>query len=274
MKKFKFLSKVIVIALALALFAPNIIPATATNVEAATIKLNKTKATLNIGKTTTLSVTGTAKTVKWSSDKKSVATVTSKGKVTAKAPGTAKITATIDSKKYTCTITVKNPFEAKAAFAATTKTLKKINFVIPKDYSADIVDDKEQLKAQGLFCPMDENNKAVAIVSAEVTETNEAAYNYEEIKTTYEEAIRAKLESLSLEIVEIKVSEYKTELGKACVTTYKYKYGDNTYNGKIYALSIDNYFIEVCSERDVSVKTTPSVESAAKYIIDSIVVLK
>ena len=55
----------------------------------AKIKLNKTKISLQRGKTYTLKVKGTKKKVKWSSNKKTIATVTRKGKVTAKKQGTA-----------------------------------------------------------------------------------------------------------------------------------------------------------------------------------------
>ncbi|HHT58009.1 Ig-like domain-containing protein [Herbinix luporum] len=77
-------------------------------VEAATIKLNKTKITLDVGDTYQLKLTGTNKKVTWSSSKKSVATVSSKGKVTAKKAGKATITAKVGSKKYTCKVTVKH----------------------------------------------------------------------------------------------------------------------------------------------------------------------
>ena len=66
----------------------------------AKIKLNKTKISLQRGKTYTLKVKGTKKKVKWSSNKKTIATVTRKGKVTAKKQGTAVITAKIGKKKY------------------------------------------------------------------------------------------------------------------------------------------------------------------------------
>ena len=76
--------------------------------QASSIKINTTKKTLKVGKTCTLKVTGTKKKAKWSSSKKSVATVSSKGKVTAKKKGTTIITAKIGNKKYTCKITVTN----------------------------------------------------------------------------------------------------------------------------------------------------------------------
>ena len=78
-------------------------------VQAATIKLNKTSVSLTKGKTTTLKITGTSKTVKWSSSNKKVAKVSSKGKVTAVKKGTAYIYAKVNGKTYKCKVTVKNP---------------------------------------------------------------------------------------------------------------------------------------------------------------------
>lgn len=75
--------------------------------EAATVKLNKTKLTLYTGGSYTLKVKGTSSNVKWSSNKKSIATVSSKGKVTAMKAGKVKITAKIGTKKLRCTVTVK-----------------------------------------------------------------------------------------------------------------------------------------------------------------------
>ena len=78
-------------------------------VNAKSVKMNKTKITLNKGETYQLKLNGTSKKVKWKSSKTSVAAVTSKGKVTAKKKGTAKITAAVGKKKYTCTVKVETP---------------------------------------------------------------------------------------------------------------------------------------------------------------------
>ena len=92
-----------------------------TNVEAASkVKINKTKATVYVGKTTTLKVSGTKKTVKWTTSNKKVANVSSKGKVTAKKAGSATITAKVSGKSYKCKVTVKNPYLNKSK-----ATLKK-----------------------------------------------------------------------------------------------------------------------------------------------------
>lgn len=77
-------------------------------VQAAT-KINKKSATMYVGQTTTLKISGTKTKAKWSSSNKSIATVNSKGKVTAKKKGNVKITAKVGKKKYTCKVTVKNP---------------------------------------------------------------------------------------------------------------------------------------------------------------------
>ncbi len=68
-------------------------------VQAASPKLNRKSATLWIGDTLQLKVKNTKKKVKWSSGKKSVATVSSKGKVKAKKAGETVITAKSSGKK-------------------------------------------------------------------------------------------------------------------------------------------------------------------------------
>lgn len=74
---------------------------------AAAPKLNKSKVTMYVGAKCTLKVKKTKSKVKWSSSKKKVATVTSKGVVMAKSAGKANITAKVGSKKLVCKVTVK-----------------------------------------------------------------------------------------------------------------------------------------------------------------------
>lgn len=81
-----------------------IIPRTA---QAASVKLNKTKQTMNVGGVYHLKVSGTNKKVTWSSTDSKVASVSS-GKVKAKKTGTATITAKIGSKKLKCQIKIKD----------------------------------------------------------------------------------------------------------------------------------------------------------------------
>lgn len=96
-------------------------------VEAATVKLNRTKVTIYVGGSTTLKVSGTKKKVKWTTSNKKVATVTSKGKVTAKKAGKVTITAKVGKKSYKCKVTVKNPYlnsTKKSLTVGNTYTLK------------------------------------------------------------------------------------------------------------------------------------------------------
>lgn len=72
-------------------------------------KISKKKATLEMGDTLNLKVTGTGQKAKWTTSNKKVAIVNKKGKVTAKKAGSATITAKVGSKKLTCKIKVKVP---------------------------------------------------------------------------------------------------------------------------------------------------------------------
>jgi hypothetical protein len=75
-------------------------------VEAA-VKLNKTEATVKVGKTTKLKIKGAkGAKVKWSSSKKKIATVSNKGVVTGKKPGKTTIKAKVSGKTYKCQLSV------------------------------------------------------------------------------------------------------------------------------------------------------------------------
>ena len=78
------------------------------------VKLNRTSATVTKGSTLYLKATvtptnATNKKVKWTSSDKSVATVYSSGRVSAKKEGKTTIKATVGNKSAYCRVTVKNP---------------------------------------------------------------------------------------------------------------------------------------------------------------------
>lgn len=105
-------------SLAILFIVGMIISALPTNVQAAgksKIKLSKKKLTLYVGNTKTLKLKGTKKTPKWSSSRKSVATVTKKGKIKAKKKGSTVITARLGKKKYKCKVTVKKDSRRNSA---------------------------------------------------------------------------------------------------------------------------------------------------------------
>ncbi len=103
-------SKIIALCMVLFVTGTFTLPAQMETMEAhaaSKVKISKTKATLTQGQTLQLKVKGTKKKAKWSSSKKSVATVNKKGKVTAKKPGKATITAKVGKKALKCKIIVK-----------------------------------------------------------------------------------------------------------------------------------------------------------------------
>ncbi len=75
-------------------------------VPSSAISLSKSSVTLTKGYQTTLSVSGTSKTVTWSTGDKSIATVSSKGKVVGKNPGTTYVYAKVGGNTLKCKVTV------------------------------------------------------------------------------------------------------------------------------------------------------------------------
>lgn len=88
--------------------------------EAAVKGLDRTELFLYEGDSETLNLNGIKGSAKWSSSDKSIATVSSKGRVTGKKKGTAVITAKVKGKKYKCKVTVD-----KIVLNYNEKTLKK-----------------------------------------------------------------------------------------------------------------------------------------------------
>lgn len=70
-------------------------------------KLSQKKLVLKVGKTKKLKVKRTKKKVKWSTNKRKIATVSKKGLVKAKKPGKAVITAKVGGRRLKCKVTVK-----------------------------------------------------------------------------------------------------------------------------------------------------------------------
>lgn len=89
------------------------------------VKLNKTKVSLKVGKSVKLKVCGTKKKVRWTSKKKSVATVSAIGRVRAKKVGVAKIVAKVSGKKYTCKVTVRSVSTSKPTVTPKPKPSQK-----------------------------------------------------------------------------------------------------------------------------------------------------
>lgn len=101
-------TNIITITASVALVAITIATVNPTRTDAKkTVKLNKSKLTVQTGKTTKLKLQNTKKKVKWSSKNKKVATVNSNGVVKGIAVGKTTIIAKCNKKKYVCKVTVK-----------------------------------------------------------------------------------------------------------------------------------------------------------------------
>jgi len=88
------------------------------------IALNKKKLSLAKGKKSTLKLSNAkASKVRWTSKSGAIATVSSKGVVTAKRTGKTKVVATYKKKNYVCTVTVKGKKVSVRPLKAKTKTV-------------------------------------------------------------------------------------------------------------------------------------------------------
>jgi len=142
------------------------------------VKLNKTKASLDIGKTIQLKVTVTPskanKDVTWSSDKKSVATVSKNGLVKAVGKGTATITVKSDNGKTAkCKVTVTVPVKT-VKLSQTSMTIKKGSTaqlkvtIEPKDASNKKVTWKT---SDSKIAKVDKSGKVTAVKEGKATIT-------------------------------------------------------------------------------------------------------
>ena len=106
MKKIRiFFSFVLIFSIAT--FSPILFTNDITIAQAAnTIQIKDKSLILEVDHYKTLRLSGTTKRASWSTSNNRVASVTSNGKVFAKAPGTATITAFVGGKKLTCKVTV------------------------------------------------------------------------------------------------------------------------------------------------------------------------
>ncbi len=158
------------------------------------IKLNKKEIILDKGKNCRLKLKNTKKQPSWSCSDPSIASVSPKGKVTAKKTGTVKITAKLGKKKYTCTVKVK-----KQKTRPQEKNLEIINDKIPFSPIA-----KEETKEK------DVNEK-------NIEEKNNYAQQILELVNT-----ERKKQGLSSVVLDEKLSQAANKRAKEIVTTFSH----------------------------------------------------
>ncbi|MDF2544287.1 MAG: Ig protein [Herbinix sp.] len=257
----------------IALLTPSILPITGSVViaEAASLKISYKSLTLEVGKTKTLKVSGTTKKITWTSNKKSVATVSSKGKVTAKAVGEAVITAEVSGKKLTCKVTVKepvNPYLKDAPYNPIEFTIENINIVVPVDWNYNIEYPTEDSYSI-IFAPTAATKNSY--ISFQVTKTDKKAPKYSEAKkefskTITEDAIKAAL-GKSYEVTDWKAEDFTTKVLNIYKTGYTAKSKEITMKQAIYSFYIDNYKIE-CKVSDAE---ELDLIKMAEYMLSSVI---
>jgi len=262
MKKLK--KMVIALFMVFAMVSPIVLPI-AGNVavaEAATVKITPKTLTMDIGKTKVLKITGTKAKITWKSSDKNVATVSSKGNVTAKNIGTAKITATVGTKKYTCTVTVNDP--------GVEVIIGDISILIPTYWNCEVLENEDTYEAT--ITPYDlKSNITVRVAkTGEVASTFDAVKAYyakTKTKEYYEEAYTSIIPEAVISNFE--PSSYVSQNGKAYVYRYTATLTDSIVQAAFYELSMDNYFVEVVASDEEEV----GLDGVAAFILDSIIVI-
>lgn len=289
MKLLKKWSTILVLVLTVTLMLP--VPSQLSNItvaQAATVKISQKTLTLEVGKSKTLKVSGTGKKVTWTSSKKSVAVVSTKGKVTAKKEGSTVITATVNKKKYTCKVTVKkakvqevvNPNIKNAPFKAQETTYGKLKFIIPATWIQETVAE-DNSNVMLMFSEGDSNPETgVSNIVFTCMQTNEKKPDYELLKPILAEALTAELivsqlaqQGITATITDFVISDCDTKLGKAFKIDYTVDIGTAVFTQTIYEIYIDNYSFEI-TVTDIGDELSPDVNAVADYLIETLEITK
>lgn len=280
-KKMKRMILLAVSTLVFSQVTPAAMPFTQTTVaEAATVKLNATKKVLLVSQTYTLKVKGTSKKVKWSSSKKTVATVTSKGKVTAKKAGKAVISAKVAGKTYKCTITVTNDkYLVKAPFTGKRETFGTCSVVIPKSWvtSSTTVSNITVYMITPSKTQVYPNMAINQIPMAGASNDDYESYKNLLMMQLTEEGLEQQFNSMyntdSTEITNLKFSDKTYDCGKVVLTSYNVEFEGYSLCQEIYTLFANNTMTQInltkYTDSDLS-ESTPDIETVADYMMKSL----
>ena len=280
MRLFKKMNAALALALTLTLVAPIITPVTNVTVaEAAAIKLNKKKKTLNVGKSFKLKVKGTSEKTTFTSSDETVAKVDKKGKVTAVSVGKATITANVAGNTLTCKVTVKasvNPAVTNAPFEAKELIMNGYHFVVPANWIS------KEASQDGIYAwaatPTDKTTSAVQVIVQESPDIGKLGYNaFKEILSTqYSE------ENIIAIAQDATVSNYTTKDVEIPLGTAFYLYYDITAETEElslpmseadYILAIDDVLIVIQGiNLPVDDVKEPSIQEIIDYIVQNIIV--
>lgn len=259
MKKLRTKVMALALAFAMGVSAPAALPSmnTTTVASAATVKLSQTKLSLQVGQTKQLKLTGTKKAITWSSSKKSVATVSKSGKVTAKAAGTATITAKSNGKKYTCKVIV----TAKKTDNQTC-TLDNVTFAVPSNV---VYESQTQDTVSVMGLSLKDNEHEAILV------TNNNLEGQQITDELWVEMVNSQLEVVANTpgITDYKKEDVKTTLGDGIYITFKSE--GLTYIA--YDMYVNEHSIEVTYMYDDTV-TSLDMQATFDMIMKTIAVVK
>lgn len=272
------LARMLALAMVLALVAPMVLPAASVTAEAATVKLNATKKSIYVGKSFTLKISGTKKAVTWTSSKKSVATVSKKGKVTGKSAGKAVITAKVGGKKYTCTVTVrKDDYVTNAPFDAKRMTVKNCTIVVPGKWKSS--SEENDSMATVILTPTSALGVSNIVVANTYAKGSYSAGFDDYLKTLKAEMTADALKQtvkqqngIEPDITNLKVAEEKMDCGRVAVVTYDIAMMGVAMKQKTYQLLGEDYIMTVTvtfTELDTSM-TEKEIIEIADHMVDSI----
>lgn len=280
-KKMKRIVLLVASTLVLTQATPSTMPFSHTTVaEAATVKLNTTKKVLLVSQTYTLKVKGTSKKVKWSSSKKTVATVTSKGKVTAKKAGKAVISAKVAGKTYKCTITVSNDkYLIKAPFTGKRTTFGTCSVVIPKAWQTSTTASGD-ITVYIITPSKTQNNPNITVNQIALPGASNDDYeSYKNLLTlqTTEEALEQQFNAMysteSTDVTNLTFADKTYDCGKVVVMSYNVEFEGYSLYQEIYTLFAKDTMtqLNVTKNADSSLSpSTPEVETVADYMMKSL----
>ena len=163
--------------------------------------------TIYVGKQTKIAVTklGASGTAKFATNNKNIATVNSKGVVTAKKAGTAVITVTVGKYKKTCKVTVKNPSITVKAGASTIYVGKQTKIAVTK-YG---------VSGTAKFTT---SNKSIATVNSKGVVTAKKAGT---VKITVQVGKYKKVVTVKVKAASLKLAKTAATINKGKTTTIK-----------------------------------------------------
>lgn len=270
------------------------------------VQMNKKNTELTVGEQIKLKILGNKKTVKWYSDNKSIATVNKDGLVTAKKEGITIVNAKISKRLYCCVVVVKkdkntmsevtptvtsmpsvieeseeisslpvvkeaNEYLEKTIYESKEENMEQINFVLPKNWTRQIQDNKNAYQA---YFP---EKKTTTVTSGILVGAWERGGLTEE---TLEELIydkvnieKEKMENAGCKDLSVNMTTSEMETGNAIVSFWKFSYNNKIQTMLVYNIIIDDYLIEV-EIVDVQDDVEPSVYDIGRNIVNSLKIIK